>query len=306
MYSFVCVSNILKWKLRWNEGRDKYTLCTIWVDSIRKWELSWWFAWIEAKDINIKSAEIYDNGNKIADAKNVNGRFEAVISVPVNKSDNHNVKVIADTKEKGKIESEEITLKVLDKFPVSYYDSEKNIDDEIASLFTDDYNNMSDDKKINYINEKLHKMSENSAENGESYVVDNSIDYDAETNKIFFVEAAGTYCYIDFNDYESGTNAGESSLKAEGSEYLFESKLKNKINGELLIVSGLSDDASNSLSYYQELSDAIDDETGFNSTLELATLNNLRYDFLGKDFLVIECHGSLYKNNGVTVPMLQS
>lgn len=73
-----------------------------------------------------------------------------------------------------------------------------------------------------------------------------------------------------------------------------------------MIVSGLSDDASNSLSYYQELSDAIDDETGFNSTLELATLNNLRYDFLGKDFLVIECHGSLYKNNGVTVPMLQS
>ena len=114
--------------------------------------------WIEAKDINIKSAEIYDNGNKIADAKNVNGRFEAVISVPVNKSDNHNVKVIADTKEKGKIESEEITLKVLDKFPVSYYDSEKNIDDEIASLFTDDYNNMSDDKKINHITEKLHKM----------------------------------------------------------------------------------------------------------------------------------------------------
>lgn len=88
----------------------------------------------------------------------MNGRFEAVISVPVNESDNHNVKVIADAKEKGKIESEEITLKVLDKFPVSYYDSEKNIDDEIASLFTDDYNNMSDDKKINHITEKLHKM----------------------------------------------------------------------------------------------------------------------------------------------------
>ncbi|MGN1139244.1 MAG: hypothetical protein ACI4RM_07330 [Ruminococcus sp.] len=261
--------------------------------------------WLQSNDIVIKSASLYNGNNeKVADfAEDANNNMVlyTIIGVPVDKAQELEYYAVCNTKSDGTLYTNNINLKVVDEFPDTYYDSEEKTDRKLDKLLnTDKYSQKTVEERSVYLRKQLEKLAEQDPQSGDPYIVKDSITYDEETKNFSFVEAAGTYCYVDLDGENKEDRAAYSADNDYGN---FDASYNKDAEGDAIILSAIYETEQENIDYYGSLCDDINDNTPLDCTLEMATLDNLRTKLADNEFIVIECHGYLNDLFGVTVPM---
>lgn len=265
--------------------------------------------WLESKNVKIESAVLCDgSGETVAefseDADN-DMKFFTLVSIPLDQAREFTYYAKCTTDSAEEIETDPVTIHVVDAFPDAYFDSEEQTDEKLNDLIgSEDYQNLTTEEKLDKIVDALNALADQNPDKGEAYVVKNSISYNEAAKSVSFVEAAGTYCYISLEEREEGINAGSQQGRDDANLSYFDAEYKDKVEGSVLILSAIYESEWENNEYYSVLCDAIESETSLTVTHETATLDHLRNDLSGNDFIVIECHGYLDELYGVTVPMI--
>lgn len=253
-------------------------------------------------------ATLFDDGNidngDIAENDNL---FSGVVNFDVQNEDYFEI-----CANNGVVESNTITIEIINNFTEEDYTKSQKINDAVLKLVSsNEYKVLTESEKANSLLNLLNSFVYDNS------VIKESINYDELTKTIYYTDLLGAYYGISLESISNNVNGSSpisttnttdsvlsnseilSTLKAENSVVGENSKIENGV-----IIYGLSYDPSSDNSYknYERLVNNFTDQ-GLNFSLTIGTVDNLKTVMRNMDFVCIECHGMLEKINGVYTPV---